>query len=290
MGVLMGKIFLFLFATALVWLSTSGASLSQNLTQEQTKYASQMDQFVDTLEAKVFDAIARLNGGQNLETKNFAFDIADYVVKVARGPVVEKGGFMRSIVKKAMPPMMGEPLFNRYIQIDIYPKTPLVGMLHIAMNFTYYKDGSNDVGGVMDITPGTIIEEDLAFVKSAMDELFAKHGVDIKPHREPLLHGHHKDWLKGSCVGVSFYLRPSLQINEKNFTLVKESVETFLDTYIKVLRKRKDKKFTDKDIEAMFDMRKRWLEKQFFWDPFASTGLYPYEVHSFQDLPPAVRF
>jgi len=37
-------------------------------------------------------------------------------------------------------------------------------------------------------------------------------------------------------------------------------------------------------------MRRRWLEKQFMWDPFASTGLAPYEVWSFQDLAPEVRF
>jgi hypothetical protein len=57
-----------------------------------------------------------------------------------------------------------------------------------------------------------------------------------------------------------------------------------------VLEKRKDQKYSDKDREAMFDMRKRWLEKEFLWDPFPSKGLVPYEVWSFQDLPPEVRF
>ena len=62
------------------------------------------------------------------------------------------------------------------------------------------------------------------------------------------------------------------------------------DSYLKVLIKRKDRKFSDIDIEAMFGMRKRWLEKEFLWDPFASTGLAPYEVWSLQDLPPVVKF
>ncbi len=266
------------------------ALAADNLTEEQSRFATQMEQFIDTLEAKVFDAIGRLHARQDVQTKHFNFETADYVVKVVRGDVIEKGGFMRTIVKKAIPPAMAEPLYNRYIQLDLYPKTPLVGMLHIAMNFTFYKNGSNDVGGIMDITPGTIIEEDLRFVKDAMDNLFAKRGIDINPFRQPLLHGHHKDSLKASCVGVSFYVRPSLEINAKNFNLVKKSAETFFDAYLKLLVKRRDQKFSEKDIEAMFDMRRRWLEKQFFWDPFASTGLYPYEVSSFQDFPPAVRF
>lgn len=279
----------FLIFTFIIF-APSLVSSTDNLTEEQSKFAMKMEKFIDTMESKFSNVTGMLNGNQNIQTKKFTFETADYIVKVVRGDIVEKGGFMRSIVKKAMPPIMGEPLFNRYMQIDIYPSTPLVGMLHIAMNFTYYKDGSNDVGGIMDITPGTIIEEDLAFVKNRIERLFTELGIDINPFRQPLLHGHHKDSLKGSCIGVSFYLRPSLKINEKNFNLVKESAGIFFDAYIKVLAKRKEQKFNDRDVEAMFEMRRRWLEKQFLWDPFASTGLYPYEVYSFQDLPPAVRF
>ena len=57
------------------------------------------------------------------------------------------------------------------------------------------------------------------------------------------------------------------KINEENFTLVKESAETMFDAYHQVLLKRKDQQFSDDDVDAMFAMRKRWLEKQFFWDP-----------------------
>jgi len=260
------------------------------LTTDQSRLAREMEGLMDEMEKKVFDAAFKLNGTQDIQTKNFNYEAADYLVKVTRGVVVEKCGFMSTVVKKEMPPMMPEPLFNRYMQIDIYPKTPLVGMLHIAMNFSYNKDGGDMVGGIMDITPGTIIEEDLTFVKDQMDRLFAKHGLDIVPFRAPLLKEHHKDLLKASCVGVSFYKMPFLEIDQKNFTIVKESVETMFDSYLQVLTKRKDQKFSDSDIEAMFDMRRRWLEKQFMWDPFASTGLAPYEVWSAQDLPPVVRF
>ena len=260
------------------------------LTPQQARLSKEMSALADEMEQKVFDAAEKVNGSQKTEVKHFAFEAADYVVKVVRGDVVEKCGFMRTVVKKEMPPMMPEPLVNRYIQIDIYPKTPLVGMLHIAMNFSYNKDGSDMVGGIMDITPGTIIDEDINFVKGQLDALFEKHKLDIDPFREPLRKENHKDKLKASCIGVSFYKMPFLEIDEKNFNLVKESVETFLDAYLEVLVKRKDQQFSDDDVDAMFGMRRRWLEKQFFWDPFTSTDLAPYEVWSLQDLPPQVRF
>jgi coproporphyrinogen III oxidase len=286
----MRSLLFFLFSLVFLMPALSLASLPGNLTEEQLQFAKKMEKFVDEMEAKVLDAMGRLNGSKDVQTKSFEYETADYVVKVARGPVIAKGGFMKSQVKKALPPMIPEPLWCRYLQVDIYPETPLVGMLHIAMNFMYGKDGHSSVGGVMDITPGTVIEEDLSSVRGEMDKLFAKRGLDINPFRESLLHGHHKDLLKAACVGVSFYKRPGLEINEENFNLVKESVETMFNAYIKVLEKRKDQKFSEKDTEAMFDMRKRWLEKEFQWDPFPSKGLVPYEVWSFQDLPPEVRF
>ncbi len=260
------------------------------LTPEQSQLSKEMSIFADTMEQKVFEAVSKLNSTQSTQTKHFEYEAADYVVKVVRGDVVEKCGFMRTVVKKEMPPMMPEPLVNRYIQIDIYPKTPLVGMLHIAMNFSYNKDGSDMVGGIMDVTPGTILEEDLTFIKKHMGSLFAKHKLDIEPFRVPLLKENHKEKLKASCIGVSFYKMPFLEIDEKNFALVKESVETMFDAYLQVLAKRKDQQFSGSDVEAMFNMRKRWLEKQFFWDLFTSTDLVPYEVWSLQDLPPQVNF
>jgi coproporphyrinogen III oxidase len=259
------------------------------LSKEQTYFAEKMERFTKEMEARVLDTFARLNGSRDLQIRDFLYEEADYTVKVSRGKVIEKGGFELCRVKKELPPMIPEPIWNRYMQIDLYPKTPLVGMLHIAMYFSYQADGGDMVGGIMDITPGTSIEEDLSFVKAEMDKIFEKRGLDVGEYRASLEHGNHKEKLKASCVGVSFF-KNFLEINEENFNLVKEAVETFFDAYIKVLEKRKDQKFTEADIDAMFDMRKRWLEKQFFWDPFPSTGLTPYEVWSMQDLAPEVRF
>ena len=277
-----------LFSLVLFLPTLSLAVLPNALTGEQIQMAKKMEKFAERMEAKLFEPIFRLNGNKDLETKPFEFDTADYVVKVARGSVVEKGGFMKVLVKKELG-FSGEPIWNRFIQINIHPKTPLVPFAHLTMNFIYQKDGRHSISGIADMTPGTIIEEDLAFVKSEMDKLFKKHGVDINTYREPLLKGHHKDWLKAACVGVSFYSQP-LKIYEKNFNLIKESFETFLDAYLKVLEKRKDQEFSDKDVAAMFDMRKRLLEKDFLWDPYTSKGLVPYEVWSFQMSPPEVRF
>jgi coproporphyrinogen III oxidase len=263
--------------------------MGNTLSQEQTSFAEKMEQFVKKMEKLVLNTFAHLNGSKDLQIRDFLYEEADYTIQVSRGPVIEKGGFEVCKVKKELPPMIPEPIWSRYLQIDIYPKTPLVGMLHIAMYFSYQADGGNMVGGIMDITPGAIIEEDLGFVKAEMDKVFEKRGLDVTEFRQSLEHGNHKEKLKAACVGVSFF-KNFLEINENNFDLVCDAVETFFNNYIKILEKRKDQDFGKAEIDAMFDMRKRWLEKQFFWDPFPSTGVTPYEVWSMQDLPPEVRF
>ena len=116
------------------------------LTAEQSLLSKAMSTFADTMEQKVFGVTSKLNNTQTTQTEHFELEAADYVVKVVRGDVVEKCGFMRTVVKKEMPPMMPEPLVNRYMQIDIYPRTLLVAMLHIATNFSYNKDGGDMVG------------------------------------------------------------------------------------------------------------------------------------------------
>ncbi len=270
------------------------SNADDSLTAEQSRYLKKMESFTEKMEARVFDAVKKLNGRNDIEEKSFTYETADYNVQVTRGKVVEKCGVMKVEIKEALPLMrIPEPLVARYMQIDVYPKTPLVGMLHIALNFGFFKDGSNNVSGTMDITPGTVIKEDEDFVRGELDRLFEKHGEDIASYRKPFFHGEHKERLKASCVGVSFYRfpKPGLpEVNDKNFELVTKSAETLFDAYIKLIEKRRDEKFTKEDTDNMFDMRKRWLEKEFFWDRFPSSGTVPYEVWSMQDLPPEVRF
>ena len=70
------------------------------LTPEQSRLSKAMSKFADTMEEKVFTAASKLNNTQTTQTEHFERDTADYIVKVVRGDVVEKCGFMRTVVKK----------------------------------------------------------------------------------------------------------------------------------------------------------------------------------------------
>ena len=94
------------------------------------------------------------------------------------GDVIEKGAITQNFTKTPFLPFLpSEPVWNRFLEIDIHPKTPLVGVLHISAIFRYEKDGSQTLGGVMQIAPGARIEEDFDYMREKVDCGFSTNSV-----------------------------------------------------------------------------------------------------------------
>ena len=259
------------------------------LNPEQAQLAQTMLGFVRDTEADFFATVSRLNGAAPVQSRSFEFDDADYTVKVTRGEVVEKAGFTVSMTKKAIKPYTQDALWSRTVTIDIHPKTPLVGFLHAFIAFQYNPDGKSSMGGSMDIVPGTRNEEDLTFIKEAVERVFEKHGADITNYRKVVSSGQRIKNLKAARIGVSFYARPFLDITQENFDLVTETFETFIDAYIEVLEKRKNQPHTSEDLAAQDVMRVRWLEDQMIYDPYA-IKVIPFAVRSWANFPPETKY
>jgi len=261
----------------------------QALTPEQAQLADQMLAFVNKMEAKFFNVVERFNGNAEVEDREFNDEKSSRRARVARGNVIEKAGLTNNITRSAFPPFLGEPLWNRYIMIDFQPKTPLVGLLHITMTFRYEKGGKSSVGGVMQIAPGTRIEEDFAEMRAKVDAVFEKYGADVAPYRETNCSGPRHEAINLACSGVSFYTSHPFDITEKNFNHVSEIFETLFDAYIEVLEKRKDQEYTDEDLAAQDRMRRAWFEDHLFEDEF-TVSFVPYEAWTFTHAPPVVKY
>lgn len=279
--------------------ATAGAPVAPtappaSLTAEQQALADRMQAFQDRMEQELLDRIAGENGNAYVTLREFDFENASHRVKVARGPVVEKAGWYTSEQKKGMPPMVPDPLFSRYMEINVHPATPHVGMLHATIYFTYLKNGAAMLAGYMDYVPGVGHPDDNQRLRQAVDAVFTTHGEDITRFRKELCESafgakHHRDNLKAACVGVSLYAPPMLKITDHNLDLVFDSFQAFTNEYFAILDARKGQPATDADRQAQDGMRKRWLEDQMFADTF-SRKVVPYEVWSLANLPPTVRY
>jgi len=81
-----------------------------------------------------------------------------------------------------------------------------------------------------------------------------------------------------------------MEITEENFLFVTEAYDRFVETFMTIVEKRKDEPYTDADIAAQDAMRRNWFEDQIFADPYAASGITPYEVWSLSFSPPVVKF
>ncbi len=264
------------------------------LSAEQQALADRMQAFQERTEASIFSRVTKLNGDLALEERVFDYDNAAHTVKVARGKVVEKAGWYVNVTKKAIPPFVPEPLWSRYVEINVHPTTPHVGMLHATVYVTYLANGKSVLAGYMDYVPGVWHDDDNARLKESLDAVYAKHGADITRFRKQLCESEfgakkHRDRLKAACVGASLYDPPFMEVNEANFALATEAFDAFVGTYFDILGERRRQRYTSADIDERDAMRKRWLEDQLFADTM-SMKVVPYEVWSLANQAPAVKF
>jgi len=259
------------------------------LDAEQTALANNMLLFIEEMDDRHFSLVERLNGHRNVESTSFQDSNSDYEIRVARGNVIEKTGFTTSVTKIGVVPYTEDAIWSRVITINTHSKTPLVGYLHAFVSFQYNANGTSSIGGWMDIIPAVRIEEDLAYIRESVDRVFEKFGADPSPYRKAVCSGQRREHLGPACVGVSFYAPPFLSITSENLALVNETFAALFDAYAVVLEKRRDQAYSESDLNAQESMRRKWLEDQMLYDPYAQNVI-PHAVRSVANYPPSVKY
>ncbi len=267
---------------------------TSDLIQEQEVFAERFLAFLSDVDAKHFARAAALNGTTKTETKQFSYDFADYEARVARGPVVEKIGRLLTTGKKPVMSFQKPTVFSRHLIIDVHPKSPFVGTLHMTLLFQYEADGTSAIMSWFDVMSGANRAEDLAVLRQAMDDVFAEHDTDVEPFRQGVCTGEgtdiHRARRKSDYAGLSFQGRPALEMTEENFQLVTDAFERFLDAYFMIVELRKDEPFSTAEVTAQASMRRDYFHYNLTSDLFFSSGYPPFEVWSLIVAPPTVNF
>jgi coproporphyrinogen III oxidase len=267
----------------------------ERLPPDQRELAEWLNAFVDRMDEENFSRVGKLNGELKFEDRSFSTEWSEDEVRVTRGPVMEKAGRLYSMGKKQRAERGGrEIVWSRFYALDMHPKTPLVGMLHAAIVLQFFGDGSSYAGGWLGTMPGTKIDEDLGLLKQVTDDYFAAAEVDLTIYRKLVCKGTDDTVARyrrlPACVGASFYGPPVYPGDTgKSLKFIAGFYDLFVRTYMDIAGKRKDDPYTEADILAQDVMRKRWLTDQMLSDPYSSVQI-PFEVHSFWNAAPAVKF
>jgi coproporphyrinogen III oxidase len=265
------------------------------LPPEQRELAEWFNAFLIQMDEKYFGRVAELNGELVFDNREFSTEWSDHEVRVTRGAVMEKAGRLYSMGKKQRAERGGrEIVWSRFYALDMHPRTPLVGMLHAAIVLQFFGDGSSYAGGWLGTMPGTRIEEDLGLLKHTTDDYFAAAAVDLAIFRRLVCKGTDDtvpDFRRlPACVGASFYGPPVYRGDTgKTLDFIAGFYDLFVETYMDIVEKRANDPFTDANILAQDKMRKRWFMDQVFSDPYSSVQI-PFEVHSFWNAAPVVKF
>lgn len=295
-----------LLTTALLFASIGWPALAddqriERLTTDQQALAKRMQAFTVRMDEKYFARIDTINGGPDADVTNEVMtmesEYSDYDIRVTRGPVIEKAGRMLSIGRKTSPargPENGPLLWGRFYSLDIHPKTPLVGMLHATIVLQFFEDDKSSVGGWLDVMPGTRVEEDIEVLHELVDAHFAAHEKDPALYRQLMCKGTAETVAefrrKPSCSGVSFYGPPVYRGDtERSYAFIEDIFDQFVDAFLDIAASRADDPYTDADLAAQDNMRKRWLIDQLFSDPYASS-VVPFEAWFMANVPPVIKF
>ena len=267
----------------------------ERLSGQDRELAEYMKAFISDMDAKYFDRVGEMNGELVFEDRTAETDWSGYDLRVTRGEVMEKAGRMLSAGKKQNPARGDKELvWSRFYSLDMHPKTPLVGMLHATIVLQFFADGSSSTGGWLGVMPATKIAEDLDSLKELTDAYFAEADKDPSLYRRLICKGTEDTIFefrrKPACSGVSFYGPPVYRgSTEDSFKFIAGLFDEFVDAYVDITEKRADQAYSEADLLAQDKMRKSWLIDQLFSDPFASA-IVPFEVWSFANVPPVIKF
>jgi coproporphyrinogen III oxidase len=142
--------------------------------------------------------------------------------------------------------------------------------------------------------PGTRIKDDIQILHELVDKHFAEHEKDPKLYRRLMCKGTEDTVAefrrKPSCSGVSFYGPPVYRGDTENsYLFIEELFDEFVNAYLDIAEKRANDDFSEADLVAQDEMRKRWLIDQLYSDPYASK-LVPYQAWFMANVPPIIKF
>ena len=215
------------------------------------------------------------------------------------GAVIEKGGVLFSAVHGDAPDFLFKEkahsagvsqnkstkpqFFATGVSIVIHPQSPMVPIIH--MNIRYFElDGKTRwLGGGIDLTPHYIVEEDARFFHSELKKVCDKHNSAyysaFKNWADEYFYIPHRKETRG--IGGIFFDRlhqdkesDSYRMTfEKNLNFWKDVGLAFAPIYTELIKRNKNKSFTQKNKDWQLLRRGRYVEFNLVYDKGTKFGL-----------------
>jgi len=209
---------------------------------------------------------------------------------IENGAVFEKAGVNISVVHGKLPESIKiffkakkEQFFACGLSLVIHPKNPFVPTVHANWRYFQLYNSKGEIkdqwfGGGQDLTPYYLFEEDARHFhqvcKKACDLYDEDFYRQYKKKCDEYFWNTHRNEARG--VGGLFfdYLRPNEKFNiEKLYDFVTEVGDHFLEAYIPIVNKRKNRDFSTANKDWQEIRRGRYVEFNLIHDKGTMFGL-----------------
>lgn len=206
------------------------------------------------------------------------------------GSIIEKGGVNFSAVHGKLPEnikkafgVTEDDFFATGVSIVIHPNHPWIPIIH--MNIRYFEmiaESGKEMrwfGGGIDLTPHYVVDEDARFfhseLKATCDRFQPEFYSKFKKWADDYFFIKHRNETRG--VGGIFYDRLNPKSTgldwEDIFEFSKAIGRTFVPVYSELIRRNKNKIFTEKHKLWQFQRRSRYVEFNLVYDAGTKFGL-----------------
>ncbi|WP_394974249.1 oxygen-dependent coproporphyrinogen oxidase [uncultured Croceitalea sp.] len=209
---------------------------------------------------------------------------------IENGAVFEKGGVNISAVHGALPESMQNyfgvkdaDFFACGLSLVLHPRNPMVPTVHANWRYFEMYDKTGKLvdqwfGGGQDLTPYYLFEEDAIHFHHTCKEACDKHHPDFyakyKKKCDTYFWNAHRNEARG-IGGLFFdYCKPNEEMNiEAWYNFVTEVGNSFLDSYIPIVTKRKELKYNKVQRDWQEVRRGRYVEFNLVHDKGTLFGL-----------------
>ncbi len=228
---------------------------------------------------------------------------------IEKGNIFEKGGVNISKVFGELPEALRKQFgvesgdfFACGLSLVLHPKNPFVPTVHANWRYFEMYDGEGNIvtqwfGGGQDLTPYYLFEEDAAHFHTVCKEACDEHNADFYPKFKETCDKYfwnaHRNEARG-IGGLFFdYLKETDELSmQDRYNFVTEVGNSFLNSYVPIVEKRKDIKYAKEHKDWQEVRRGRYVEFNLVHDRGTLFGLKTNgRIESIlMSLPPVVQW
>ncbi len=246
------------------------------------------------LQTTICDTLEKADGKAKFSSENWTREEGGGGISrvVQNGNEIEKGGVLYSAVHGDAPDFsfkesehtiikekIAKPKFYATgVSIVIHPVSPMVPIIHMNVRYFEMDNGTKWLGGGIDLTPHYINETDAKFFHSEFKKVCNKHHSNYYPKFKKWADDYffiaHRKETRG--IGGIFFdrLNQNEEMSfEKNLAFWKDVGGSFAGIYTELIKRNKDKTFTDQNKQWQLLRRGRYVEFNLIYDKGTKFGL-----------------